>query len=542
MKSPENTEYKIWQPFLLAAMTAIGIMIGLKAGEKPHPPLIESVPYTAGQKYTGRVEELLRFIESKYVDSISTDTILEAAIYSILEKLDPHSAYIPPSELEDINDQMNSNFRGIGIESVMVDDTAYVYNVLDKSPAKKAGLQPFDQIIAVDGQIVAGKNLEFSVIRNLLRKNSGTEVKIKIRRSGKEKLITAIVGDMPVYTVNTAYILDDSIMFIKIDRFASTTYKEFMDQVEKMFEGKNRMDLILDLRGNPGGFLPEATNILSQIFEEKGNLLVFTEGKNALKSTYETTGKRFFNIDQVAVLIDENSASASEIIAGALQDWDRGAVVGRRSYGKGLVQEQFDLRNGGAVRLTVSRYYTPTGRTLQRDYQDKVLYENDFQDRLESGDLFSGKTSSPEKDVNIYYTKKLKRKVTGNGGISPDIFVPADSIWLDDSFHELESYILPFVLRNEGKFGFSSLKKYSDIFSLKLTGSIEKAFLDQFASEISPQVWKAYRPKMETSLKNTIATINLGASATLREKNNKDAFVSKAINYIRKNTALNNLK
>jgi carboxyl-terminal processing protease len=542
LNSPENSGYKIWQPFLLAAMTAIGIMIGLKAGEKPHPPLIESVPFKDGQKYTGRVEELLRFIESKYVDSIETDTMLDAAIYAILEKLDPHSAYIPPSELEDINDQMNSNFRGIGIESVMVDDTAYIYNVLDNSPAKKAGLQPFDQIIAVGGQVVAGRKLEFSEIRSLLRKNSGAEVNIKIRRSGKEKQVKAVVGDMPVYTVNTAYTIDDSIMFIKIDRFASTTYKEFMDHVEKMFEGKQRMDMILDLRGNPGGFLPEATNILSQIFEEKGNLLVYTEGKNALKSTYESTGKRFFNIDQVAVLIDENSASASEIIAGALQDWDRGAIVGRRSYGKGLVQEQFDLRNGGAVRLTVSRYYTPSGRTLQRDYQDRIHYKNDFQDRLDSGDLFAEKSTKDVVKSNVYYTKKLNRKVTGNGGISPDIFIPADSSWLDDTFNELESYILPFILRNEAKFGFSKLKKYSDIERLKLTGSMEKAFTDQFASDMNPQVWNAYRPKMETALKNTISAINLGASATLKESNKKDAFVSKAMNYIRKNMALNNIR
>lgn len=523
-------------------MTAIGIMIGLKAGEKPHPPLIESVPYAGGQKYTGRVEELLRFIESKYVDSIETDTILDAAIFSILEKLDPHSAYIPPSELEDINDQMNSNFRGIGIESVMVDDTAYIYNVLGNSPAKKAGLMPFDQIIAVGGQNVAGQKLEFSEIRSLLRKNSGTQVKIKIRRSGGEKMITATVGDMLVNTVNTAYSIDDSIMFIKIDRFSSTTYKEFMDHVEKMFEGKKRMDLILDLRDNPGGFLPEATNILSQIFEEKGNVLVYTEGNNAQRSTYESTGKRFFYIDQVAVLIDENSASASEIVAGALQDWDRGVVVGRRSYGKGLVQEQFDLRNGGALRLTVSRYYTPSGRTLQRDYQDRQQYENDFQDRLDSGDFFAEKSIYADGKSAVYHTKKLKRKVTGNGGISPDIFIPADSSWLDESFNDLESFILPFILRNENRFRFSTFNNHAKIERLTFSGSMEKAFLEQFAKEVDPQAWKKYRTKMEESLKNTISVINLGASATLKANNKKDAFVTKALNYIRKNMALDKLK
>ncbi len=441
MEQENKPSYNILQPLLLSACMAIGMMVGYKINEKPENTLVSTLDFPAdSMMMTGRVEELIRFVENKYVEKVDGNILIDEALTAVFSKLDPHSIYLSPHEVGDVNDQMDGSYNGIGIENFFVDDTVFVSSVLDNSPAKKSGIQPFDKIITIDSNKVSGQSLDYSRIRQMLRKADGTKVKIGVLRGSKKLILEIMVSDIPVRTVSSYLLPEIQTAYIKIDRFGTNTYKEYMEEVEKYFETKKAKHVILDLRDNPGGYLPEATNILCQIFAEKDKLLLYTEGRNSKRNEYKSNGKRFFDIDKVVVLIDENSASASEIIAGAIQDWDRGLVVGRRSFGKGLVQEQYNLNNGGAVRLTVAKYFTPTGRSIQRDYTDRENYDEDLAARYKNGDLFH-KDSLLVKNGKKYQTLLLKRPVTGGGGITPDVFISLDSMYKDHTTLELRSYI-----------------------------------------------------------------------------------------------------
>lgn len=449
-------KYNIMQPLVLSAFLAIGMMVGFKMNDKAENSLVSMHDYPKdSMMMTGRVEELIRFIDSKYVEKINSDQLIDEAVHAIFAKLDPHSLYLSPEEAVDAADQMDGAYNGIGIENFMIDDTVNISNVLDNGPAKAAGLKAFDKILEIDHKVVAGKKLDYSDIRSMLRKESGRSVDIKVLRDGKILPFNLKVDEVPVHTVTSSLMPEINTAHIRIERFGSNTYKEFMEAIEKHFKNNQAKHLILDLRDNPGGYLPEATNILCQIFEEKDKLLLYTEGRNSKRNEYKSNGKRFFPIDKVVVLIDENSASASEIIAGAIQDWDRGIIVGRRSYGKGLVQEQYDLNNGGAVRLTVARYFTPSGRSIQRDYTNRFDYDEDLNSRYVNGDLFH-KDSSLVKNGGKYYTQILKREVSGAGGITPDEFIALPEVYKNESSFEIKSYIPEFVFRyltkNKNKF------------------------------------------------------------------------------------------
>lgn len=444
--------YKIIQPLMLSACIAIGMMIGYKMNEKPENALISTMDYPVDSlMMTGRVEELIRFIENKYVDKVDSEKLIAAALKGVFEELDPHSIYLSPDETESVNDQMDGEYDGIGIENFIIDDTVRVSAVLKNSPAEKAGIRVFDKIISIDGNPVTGKDTKYTDVRNLLKQKPGTKVKILFMRGPAQVTLDVTVGEVEVKTVSAQYLKDIQTVLVKIDRFGDNTYREFMDVVELYFSKNNAKHIILDLRDNPGGFLPEATNILCQIFEEKERLLLYTEGRSNKKNEYKSTGKRFFPIDQVVVLIDENSASASEIIAGAIQDWDRGLVIGRRSFGKGLVQEQYKLNNGGAVRLTVARYFTPSGRSIQRDYVDRDEYDDDFHSRYQNGDLFH-KDSTLIKNGGKYTTLLLKRTVEGSGGITPDLFVAMDSVYKNGNYLEAFAFLQEFSFRYAAKY------------------------------------------------------------------------------------------
>ncbi|MBK8052380.1 MAG: S41 family peptidase [Saprospiraceae bacterium] len=444
--------YKIIQPLMLSACIAIGMMIGYKMNDKPENALISTMDYPVDSlMMTGRVEELIRFIENKYVDKVDSEKLIAAALKGVFEELDPHSIYLSPDETESVNDQMDGEYDGIGIENFIIDDTVRVSAVLKNSPAEKAGIRVFDKIISIDGNPVTGKDTKYTDVRNLLKQKPGTKVKILFMRGPAHVTLDVTVGEVEVKTVSAQYLKDIQTVLVKIDRFGDNTYREFMDVVELYFSKNNAKHIILDLRDNPGGFLPEATNILCQIFEEKERLLLYTEGRSNKKNEYKSTGKRFFPIDQVVVLIDENSASASEIIAGAIQDWDRGLVIGRRSFGKGLVQEQYKLNNGGAVRLTVARYFTPSGRSIQRDYVDRDEYDDDFHSRYQNGDLFH-KDSTLIKNGGKYTTLLLKRTVEGSGGITPDLFVAMDSVYKNGNYLEAFAFLQEFSFRYAAKY------------------------------------------------------------------------------------------
>lgn len=438
-------KYEILQPFLLSAMVVLGMIIGVKLVDRDYS-LIKQVDLQGVAGPIGRVEEVIRFIESKYVDTLNSEDLYDSVISEIMNYLDPHSVYISPEQLMNIHEQMEGNYRGIGVESFFLDDTVRISRVLEGTPALRSGILPFDKLLAINDTIVAGKGMAYTEIRQMLKPPNQTLLLLKVRRGDNEIELEVPIEKVNLQTSSVAYVLEEGIGYIKIDRFSSNTYKEFMESLERLVEKEKVQNLVIDLRGNPGGYLPEAVNILSQLFDEKGRILVYTQGKNNKKTEYKSTGKNFFRIHKIAVLIDESSASGSEIIAGAIQDWDRGLIIGRRSYCKGLVQEQYPLRNGGAIRLTISRYYTASGRSIQRPYENGEDYNGELYERYHNGELFNPSRYS-NRDTTIFYTQLHNRKVYGGGGIFPDVYIPLDSTFSYYELSALSSFIPEFVYK-----------------------------------------------------------------------------------------------
>ena len=529
--------YKVLQPLILAATIAVGIMIGYKLNDKPEISLISKHVFPKDSLYhTGRVEELIRFIENKYVDTINNNVLIDAAIQAVLAHLDPHSIYLNPAEAKDQQDQMNGKYYGIGVENYFIDDTVHISHVISGGPAFHGGLKVFDKIIAIDTDTVAGKKLAYEDIRQKLRKAQGHDVQLLIMRDGNMQTYTLQVGEVKVRSVQSGLIPEIETALIRIDKFGTNTYKEFMEEVEKWFGTHKAKHLIIDLRNNPGGYLPEAVNILSQIFKEKDKMLLYTEGRSGKRNEYKTTGKYFFNIEQIVVLIDENSASASEIIAGAIQDLDRGIIIGRRSFGKGLVQEQFPLSNGGAIRMTVSRYYTPSGRSIQKDYTDINKYNDDIRERYEHGDLFY-KDSTTTKQSEKYYTKLYKREVPGSGGITPDIFIGLNETVKDSQSFEVYQLIPEFAFKylsrhpqmlSKGITGLEADENYIEAFDIfmashqvtsysRKTGTQALKYFDTFKSQVEQITAKNNQddqriPYEDIYIKTAISTIKEGTS------------------------------
>lgn len=438
--SQKYRRYNTFQPLVLAASVAIGMMVGFKMNDISDGSAWQWVDDKEQKFGEGRVEQFLRFVEHKYVDSIDTEELTEEAVRAILAKLDPYSYYLSPQEVKGIEEDMNGSYVGIGVENYFLHDTIQVSRVIPGSPADKAGMKIFDQLIAIDDISVAGQGMAYEEIRDMLSRSVGEKIKVHILRGGAPLTLDIEIQNVSVSTVSSHHLPEIETAYIRIFKFGTHTYRDFMKEVEVLFGEKKARHLILDLRDNMGGYLPEAIHILCQIFEEKDKLLMYTKGKNDRKYEYKSTGKRFFPIDKVYVLIDENSASASEIVAGAIQDWDRGIIIGRRSFGKGMVQEQYALKNGGAVRLTVSRYYTPSGRSVQKPLTDREHFDNELDDRYVSGEIFyrdSLKTDSRD----TFFTKVLHRPIFGHGGITPDIFMA-----LPEFLNDKESFRIRHVI------------------------------------------------------------------------------------------------
>jgi carboxyl-terminal processing protease len=376
IENSQNGKLNIWLPFLFAVVLAGGIYVGSQLN--PAPQLIIQTdgidPAEFSKIGNGRIEDLLRFIEARYVDEVNSDELIEKAIGEIISELDPHSSYIPVSQVERINDELEGNFDGVGIEFIILDDTIVVVAPIAGGPSEDAGILAGDKIVEINDSTAVGGETDVRELVNKLRGQAGSEVKVGVKR-GKGKLVKSFKikrEPIPIFSVDVGYMINESTGFIKVNRFSATTYREFMEEVEELKE-EGMEDLIVDLRQNPGGYLREATKMLSQLFPDKGKLLVYTEGRTVRRNEYKSTGLTHFAIGKVAILIDEGSASASEIVAGAVQDWDRGVVIGRRSFGKGLVQEQLDLNDGSALRLTVARYFTPSDRLIQSHMMIRVL-------------------------------------------------------------------------------------------------------------------------------------------------------------------------
>ncbi|KGE88825.1 MAG: S41 family peptidase [Phaeodactylibacter xiamenensis] len=444
-------KFSIWLPLLFAIVLVTGMLLGMRMQSNMPKLVVEQEapgPEGIGQ---GKVEEILRYVEAKYVDAVDKEALTQEVIDDLLSRLDPHSNYISAEELQAVNEQLKGNFDGIGVEFMVLDDTIVVVTPLAGGPSETAGILSGDRIVQIADSTIAGVGMDSDDIIKMLRGEKGTDVQIGILRGKETKLrqFTVTRDEIPMNSVDVAYMLDANTGYIKLNRFSATTYEEFMKALEELVENQGMEDLVLDLRHNPGGYLQQATNMLSQLFKEKDKLLVYTEGDAVSRSEYTSTGRNFFDVEDIVVLIDEGSASASEIVAGAIQDHDRGVIIGRRSFGKGLVQEQYKLRDGAALRLTVARYYTPSGRSIQKPYDDPEAYEHEMYDRYETGEMEAARNILIQ-DSTEYYTDN-GRIVYGGGGIMPDVFVPIDTLSLDEDYLTLRQYVPQYVFRYLGE-------------------------------------------------------------------------------------------
>ena len=375
-----------------------------------------------------KIDRTLQLIQSLYVDDVDAQNLTEAAIRGMLKELDPHSTYLNKEEVKAMNEPLQGNFEGIGISFNMMTDTLYVMEVISGGPSQKVGIMPGDKIIFVNDTLIAGVKKNNQDVVSMLRGTKGTEVNVKVLRRGVPELMPfRIIRDkIPITSIDASYLVTDDIGYIRLSRFGIASGEEFR-KAEQELKVQGMKHLILDLTDNGGGILQTANDIADEFLGE-GKLIVYTEGKNQPRYTMNATGSDELSGGKLVVLINEASASASEILAGAIQDWDRGVVVGRRSFGKGLVQRQLPLPDGTMIRLTVARYYTPTGRSIQKPYEngDQDAYNQDFVNRYMHGELFQA-DSIHFPDSLKYTTLVNKRTVYGGGGIMPDYFVPVDT-------------------------------------------------------------------------------------------------------------------
>jgi carboxyl-terminal processing protease len=368
------------------------------------------------------IQQVMDLVNLKYVDSLPTDSIEADGIEAIVNRLDPHSVYIPPVTLGDVNADLQGNFSGIGVEYQMISDTLNVVYVLERGPSDRAGVKVGDQIIKVDTVNIAGREKQGRDLRNYLRGKAGSKIKITLVRDGKTLQTQITRGSIPIPSLDAAYMAAPGVGYIKLNKFAETTYREFMDAATRL-QAAGMKKMILDLRGNGGGLLEQATNIADELLED-GKKIVSTRGNHVKTREIDSNKPGIFEEGQLVLLLDEFSASASEVLAGALQDNDRCTIIGRRSFGKGLVQEQYNLSNGGALRLTVARYYTPTGRSIQKPYTkgENEKYREEIADRFHNGDNYKIDTLH----AKVFKTRAGK-KLYEAGGIMPDIIIPLDS-------------------------------------------------------------------------------------------------------------------
>lgn len=384
-----------------------------------------SVAFTDGMR---KVFTTMNIIEQMYVDKVDSKKLGDDAVKAILNQLDPHSAYLTPQEVREMSEPLEGNFSGIGISFQMLNDTLYVVEVIAGGPAAKVGLSAGDKIISVDGLSVAGVKMSNREIQNKMRGPKGTEVHIEVYRKGAGKnLPFKIIRDkIPIYSIDASYMASPDVGYIKINRFGATTYAEFQKAIKSLHR-QGMKHLIIDLQYNGGGYL-SAANDLANEFLEKDQTIVYTEGANIKQDISKANGRGALRRGRVVVLVNETSASASEILAGAIQDWDRGVIVGRRTFGKGLVQRLIPLPDQSMVRLTVARYHTPSGRVIQKPYQlgDKDTYDRDILERYNNGELMHS-DSIPLADSLRFHTLKEGRLVYGGGGIVPDCFIPVDT-------------------------------------------------------------------------------------------------------------------
>jgi len=519
---------KKYLPLILGVAVAAGILIGAKLNFSDSSDKL----FSKNSK-KDKLNRLIDYIDYDYVDNINTDSIVDVTVNGILENLDPHSVYIPKEDMQNVAETMKGDFVGIGVSFYPYRDSIAVIRPIEDGPSAKAGIKGGDRILIADGDTLFGNKFKNGDLVKKLKGPLNSKVHLKVFRKGEPKLLNFTVkrSNIPIKSVDAAYMLTNKMGYIKVNRFAESTYKEFKKGLDKLIvEGAT--EITLDLRDNPGGFLGIAEEIVDEFLEDD-KLILFTKNKRGTIEKSFATSKGDFEKGKIYVLINENSASASEIIAGALQDNDRGTIIGRRSYGKGLVQREMDLGDGSAIRLTVSRYYTPTGRSIQRPYKNghKDYYDEYFE-RLDSGELLD-----PNKihvADSLKYTTPKGKIVYGGGGIIPDVFVPIDNSMFNETltFLQRRGFIGYFVFETLEK----SRKDYNDISRQDFIDAYEVPekmvydFQDYLNMRTESKItFVAYHDEIKQYIKATLADQLYGAGAFEEVFNQRDIMIEEVI-------------
>jgi carboxyl-terminal processing protease len=524
---PENQANNFLKNFLLIA---VGMLIAYF--------FMNNKPKIVNQ--STKFDELLDIIERNYVDTLDFSMIENKAVANLLATLDPHSIYIPKEDLIQSNEPLEGNFEGIGIEFFISNDTLIVVAPISGGPSELAGIKSGDKIIQINDTIVAGKKISNADVFKKLRGNKGTVVKLGIMKPNSNKISQVEIkrNTIQVNSVEKGILLSDKMGYIKINSFGEKTYNEFRTELALLIENKKIDKLVIDLRQNTGGYLETAVSILDELIDQN-KLLVYTKGRNYNTEKYITKTKGLFESGKIAILIDEGSASASEIMAGAIQDLDRGIVVGRRSFGKGLVQSQISLSDGSAVRLTVAKYYTASGRNIQKPYKNNLEYEEEIIKRYEKGEFFDDKKIKNE-DTSIFYTLS-GRKVKGGGGIYPDYFVSLDTNFDIHNYSILRSMIPDFIYSNHTQF-LNLSKNYSSIHDFEAKFQVDATLINTFYQFVKKQnvSYKLNRintfdKKLKMTLKAYIAKQLYKSEGFYTITNKTDQVIQKSIEVLNKN-------
>ncbi|MDP5081866.1 MAG: S41 family peptidase [Winogradskyella sp.] len=515
-------------PLIIGVAIAAGVVTGGKLNFTDNSDNLFS---TNSKK--DKLNRLIDYIDYEYVDEVNTDSIVDVTVNGILDNLDPHSTYIPKEDLERITENMKGDFVGIGINFYPYKDTIAVIKPIEGGPSERAGIMSGDRILLADGDTIYGSVMSNDLIAKKLKGDKNTLVKLTVYRKGEDELLEFDIKrkDIPIKSVEASYMLTDELGYIKINRFAESTFKEFKTALDDL-KDQGATKLALDLRDNPGGFLGIAEQIADEFLEDD-KLILFTKDKKGKEERTYATSRGDFEEGEIYILINENSASASEVIAGALQDNDKGIIIGRRSYGKGLVQREMALGDGSAIRLTVARYYTPTGRSIQKPYENgNSNYYNDYFKRLRTGELVD--EESIEVDDSLKFITPKGKVVYGGGGIIPDVFVPVDRLYDNETLN---------YLRRRGHFGYfvfeeldkdrnayADVSKYDFINNFEVSDDIVVRFQDYVNKhELSNIIFVAYNDEVKNLIKATLARQLFDDNAFEEIINKEDIMVQEVI-------------